>query len=218
MKKEQLRESFARIQPREALVLATLEKIQEQRQRGESAQRKLSLGFMTRLAAATCALLLVIAVGVVAAKNDMIPSSVVVPSENERSTPMTADCQDPSGDAVISDCASELVGCEQMIETARAYGTDWAVFAATVDYLNIADGRVALRPLAIADKSESASDVAWTSEEQDDLMVCFDVSDAELCGLMINMGNVLVGIHAEERDGEVLWVLHEAYAQVEPIE
>lgn len=215
MKKEQLRASFARIQPREALVQATLERICEQRARGAVDGKRQSLGFATRLATAACALLLVIGVGVMAARNGLLPSSdAVLASDDERTAPLTVDGQSAEGDAAVEP-QSGFVGCEDMIAAARGYGSDWAVGSATVEGVYLAEGMVTLRMTAVADHAASEG-AAWS--EGDALVAYFDTNNAELCALMTDMGDVLAGLHVEQRDGTEVWVIHEAYAEVATVE
>ena len=221
MKREQLRESFERVRPREALIQSTLEKIHAQQARGpvEQTEGKWTLGFVTRLASAACALLLVIGVGIVFAKNGMLPTDEVVPVD-ERTTPMTID-SNRNGDDMAEPEDGVLVGCEEMIAAARAYGTDWAVFSATVDAVYFKSetvGIATLCPITIADRSLKGESAVWTDEKNNSLTVCFDANDAEMHALLANMGDVLVGLHTEERDGETVWVIHEAYAEDVPVE
>lgn len=221
MKREQLRESFARIRPSEALIQSTLDKIHARQAEGtvKPTERKWTLGFVTRLASAACALLLVLGVGIVFAKNGMLPTDTVVPAD-ERTTPMTID-SNRHGDETAQPEDGVLIACEDMIEAARAYRTDWAVFTAAVDAVYFKSetvGIAMLRPNTVADRSLNGESVVWTNDGNDALAVCFDANDIEMRALLENMGNVLVGVHAENRGGEMVWVIHEAYAEDVPVE
>ena len=133
---------------------------------------------------------------------------------------MTVDSDSNSDETTLTG-DSTVVGGEEMIAAAKTHGADWAVFGAVVEAVSFpsADkGNVILCPITIADESVGGKGAVWLSGAQELPVASFDASDEALYALMTNMGNVLVGVHAEEHDGETVWVIHEAYAEDVPVE
>lgn len=222
MNKQQLRACFDSIRPSEKLVCDTLERIQTRRQGEQSPVRRMpAYAFATRLAAAACALVLLIGIGVTVGK-DAVIAPEVVPAADERISPMVADALDGVGKPPAIEHEGELVGCEDMIAAAASYGGDYAVFSATVEamyFVGEGEGIIALRPVTVAQKNVSGEHPGWVSDEVTTLAVHVDLSDAAWQEMLLNSvgGDALVGVHAEQREQEMVWVLHDLNARVEPV-
>lgn len=220
MKRQELRVCFDRIQPREQLIRSTLDRIHGVQEGNRPARVMPTYAFATRLVSAACALVLLVGIGVSLGK-DAITAPDMLPAQNERVSPMTADAMDGVVEPREVVNGGELVGCEAMIETAKGFGSAFAVCSAVVDavyFKSETEGYATLRPVTVADGS--ATD--WTSEEAvgaQTVVVAFDASDEQMRSLIDQMGGeVLVGLHTETRDGESVWVIHEMHLQQHPVE
>ncbi len=214
MKRQELRDCFDRIRPREELIRSTLERINGREEARSAARVMPTYAFATRLAGALCALLLLIGIGVLVGR-DAIVAPDTLPASDERMAPMTIDGQKDGGEPTAG--GAVLVGCEQMIEDAKAYGSAWAVCSATVDavyFKSETEGIATLSLQTVADCSVSD----WTDGEQT-LVAAFDAVSEDMRALVDRMGEeVLVALHTESRDGESVWVIHEVQFTVSPVE
>ncbi len=114
MRKEELRAAFDRIQPREELICSTIDKMNRQRL-GISRERKMpTLAFATRVAAAFCALMLVVGLGF------FNIDSVITPTGEGSTLGRSADgsLQNDEGQSVAP-AAYGLLGEDEMTDTAR---------------------------------------------------------------------------------------------------
>lgn len=216
MKRQELRACFDRIQPREELIRSTLSRVhaaQEERPTPASS----GYSFMMRLAGAACALVLLIGIGVSLGK-DAITAPDVLPASDERMTPMAVGDEREGQDKTPTADAAVLVGCEQMVEQAKSYASDWMVCSAMVDavyFKSETEGVATLRPQTLADGS--AND--FSADDELTVVAAFDASDDALGAMVDQMGSeVLVGLHVETRDGESVWVIHEMHVPETPVE
>lgn len=217
MKRQELRACFDRIQPREELIRSTIVQVNAAREGKRPARATSGYSFVMRLASAACALLLLIGLAFTLDR-DVITSPEVLPTPSERVSPMTADAMDGVKEPREVVSGGALVGCEEMLATAQAFGTDFAVCTVVVDavyFKSESEGFATLRPITIADGCSST----WLSDGTQAVIAAFDASDAALRSMVDLMGSeVLVGLHTEMRDGETVWVIHELHTQVSAVE
>lgn len=149
MKKQELYASLEKIKPDEKLIRATLEKIEQQKEKQERKSSFFAVSY--KLASAACALAIVVCVGIFAGKDAIIspvedtpdtysPSSFALnalPKEAE-DEPFTAD--EPSD---VKTDETEQAGAELLSRAAELSG-DWQVIQGTIDGMyfvpNAADG------------------------------------------------------------------------------
>lgn len=219
MKRQELRACFDRIQPREELIRSTLEKIRGVQENKQPVRTMPTYAFATRLVGAACALVLLVGVGVSLGR-DVVTAPDTLLVQDERISPMTADAMDGVATPREVTVGGELVGCEEMIETAKSLSTDAAVCTAVVDavyFKSATEGFATIRPLTVAE----GSNADWTDAVDGELtlVAAFDADNEEMRSLLDLMGSeVLVGLHTETRDGETVWVIHEMHAQEQAIE
>jgi hypothetical protein len=219
MKRQELRACFDRIQPREELIRSTLEGIRGVQENNHPVCTMPTYAFATRLAGAACALVLLVGVGVSLGRNVVVaPDALLV--QDERVSPMTADAMDGVTAPREVTVGGELVGCEDMLKTAKSLSADAAVCTAAVDavyFKSETEGFATIRPLAVADGSYA--DWIDAVDGELTLVAAFDATNEELRSLVDRMGSeVLVGLHTETRDGETVWVIHELHAQETAVE
>lgn len=229
MNKQQLRDCFDKIRPSEALVEKTMQRVREQQTqlaatKNTSVLRMPRYAFATRLASAACALMLLVGIGVTVGKN--VVTSPAMPSDDAESrgaTPMTVEPMNGADLVVEPSNVSSIVGCEQMISTAQGYATDWAVFSATVDamyFVDESEGVMVLRPDTVADKQLSTEQPGWVSDSEEMLTAHVALTNSDWQTILSDAvgGRVLIGMHVEIRAGEAVWVIHELYSELEPVQ
>ena len=128
MKKSELRASLAKIQPREELIETTINKINEHRLGITSERRMPTFAFATRLAAAFCALLLIVGLGIAA--NNTAPLT-------DSSNPQTRNSSvtDKADSGIVSH--EEDDSRSALAEYARSQYTTWIIADGEIISCNI---------------------------------------------------------------------------------
>lgn len=223
MNKQQLRNCFDKIRPREALIEMTLNRVHRQQTQAQfasvkdtSARPMSRLAFATRLASTACALALVIGMGIAMGKDAVTAPSVKTNDGGRSVTPMALTSADDEPAVRTPSVVGAFTGCEQMIAAAADYETDRAVFSATVEavyFTNETEGIIVLYPETIAARQISANGPGWVSDDGT-LAAHVVLTDADREMLLNSVGScALVGIHAEQRETEMSWVVHEIYPE-----
>jgi hypothetical protein len=102
-----------------------------------------------------------------------------------------------------------------MSERAAAMADDWAVLDAAIDMV-AGDGSVILHVSAVLDGSVNGIVIDSTADGQPTLLAHFDASSEQMSSLFDAVGSsVLVGVHAEQREGSPIWVVHEFHVSAE---
>ena len=213
MKEQQLKQCFDHIRPREELVTAALERVhalQYQKQRERERRASFDWGFATRLASAACAFLLVLGVGIGIGRTNGLPHAAEF-READEPAPMDIAQEWPHG-VVAPDAAYDVAS---MSERAAAMADDWAVLDAAIDMV-AGDGSVILHVSAVLDGSVNGIVIDSTADGQPTLLAHFDASSEQMSSLFDAVGSsVLVGVHAEQREGSPIWVVHEFHVSAE---
>lgn len=231
MKKQQLRDCFDQVKPREELVHTTLDRIHAV-QRGDvkTPHRTPNFGFATRLATAACALVLLVGVGVslgrymiTAPDPSLSPGERVSPSEiNEHAQPYEA-----------TPNATMIRGAESIIARAKAQGGEWAVAEADVEafyFLELTDEQraegvihccaVVLRTKAIVETNAREEHALPVGEAGGTFAARISLTDATDATRMMDAvdSSVLVRLHLAETDGEMAWMIEEFHPVDTPVE
>ena len=208
MKEHELKRCFERIKPREQLIDDTLCRVHElQNEKVRSRVRRTSFdwSFATRLASAACALLLVVGVGISLGTAGNLPHKDDV-SKTSAVEPMDIGHGEQPGDVVSPDAPYDLEG---MSERAAELADDWAVLDAVID-MATGDGSIVLSVAEVCDGAGGRIVPDGEADQQPTLLAYFDASNAQMQALFDAVGGrVLVGVHAEQREGSPVWVIHE---------
>ena len=207
MKEQELKQSLDRIRPREELVTATLERVhalQNKKMRERDRRAPFDWGFATRLASAACALLLVLGVGIGIGRTVGLPHAAD-PREADVPAPMDTEHVEPR-ETVSPDAPYDV---ESMSARAAELSEDWAVLDAMIDMAR-GDGSVILCVTEVSGSSDDGIVIDSTADGRPTLLAHFDESSEQMQSLFDAVGGrVLVGVHAELREGSPVWVVHE---------
>lgn len=231
MKKQQLRDCFDKVKPREELVRTTLDRMHAARQgEPQTSRRTLNYGFVTRLATAACALVLLVGVGISLGRG-AITASDPSPLQDERVSPATTDASgEPFG---IHPSSARIGAAERILARAREQGGEWAVAEVDVEamyFLELTDEQraegilqrcaVVLRTITIAQTNalEEHALPDGDSEEAFVAQICFTNAE-DVAHMMDAIGSsVLVRLHVAESNGEAVWRIEEFYPEDVPME
>lgn len=200
MNKQQLKQCFGQIKPREQLITETIQRVHALQYNKATPVRRTApnFAFATRLATAACALLLVVGIGI-----GIGTTGGLLNTARDTDTPTPTDIHGEPSDA-SPDQTSDEINREAMIARAAEQGTDWAVLEAVIDKAT-GDGNIALTVSEVVDGT-----IDWSADGPMTLQAHFDVANEQLHALFDSVGDrVLVGMHVEQCDGSPVWVLHE---------
>lgn len=205
MKKQELKECFGRIRPREALIDQTLSRIHElQRERETPVQRPMfSFAFAARLASAACALLLVVGVGVGVARQ----APPVDAAERDGSVePLQILPEGNEPEALTPDLSPEDV-----LEQARLTDGNWLVITGRVDAFYAEPekhpgyGRLAITATETID-AQTSDDVLLPATDGNLLYADAKVSEALLQAVG---ADACIYLTAKEQNGQIVWALEQ---------
>lgn len=224
MKKQELRAALDKIRPDEALIGATLNRIEERRQNERMSDRGTSYGFTYRLASAVCALLLMIGLGVMVSQNPAIaPVEGGTEGMEDRLAPIAETGEDDTHVVPLPTDASERLG--GMVSRAAEEGGDWLVVQGTLEgcffgELTKADSEagvayrctMALTPMLLLDATtpdpDASSDLSHGGEALQAEIALYD--DATLQELIDSMGSVACfRLSGTVQDGQMVWQVRE---------
>ena len=181
MRKEELRASLAKIQPREELIISTINKMNEQRL---GIRQKRSFGtraFAYRLATALCALVVVMGLGVFSGVNQM--------SLPDAENPLLRGADVTTGDSGVSPASLSGDDVEMLSAMARSKGGEWAIVEGHVQscfFLELTeeqkrDGVIFLCGVEIVTTaiSEGTLDASLLPTESESLSAVIKFTDAE---------------------------------------
>ena len=232
MKKQQLRDCFDKVKPREEIVRTTLDKIHEVRQKAAETPRgsTANFGFVTRLATSACALVILVAIGVPLGRN-VIKMQGTSPGKDERmSRPDTQNAAEPYK---INPNTATIIDAGDIIARARAQGGDWAVAEAEIDafyFLELTDEQiaagisqscgVALRTKTLVETNVSEEHALSGVKNGEMLIAKICFTNPDDASQMINSvgSSVLVRLHMEETNGESIWIIEEFNIEDVPVE
>jgi hypothetical protein len=205
MNKQQLKQCFDRIKPSEQLVAETIQRVHALERKKTMPVRRAApnFAFATRLGTAACALLLVVGIGIgIGTPGGLLNTA----RDTDTPTPMNVHGE-PSD--VSSDQTPGAINREAMIARAAEQGTDWAVLEAVID-MAAGDGSIVLTVSEIVKVARQDGATDWSVDTPMTLQAYFNADNEQLQTLFDAVGDrVLVGMHAEQRDGSMIWVLHE---------
>lgn len=205
MNKQQLKQCFGQIKPREQLITETIQRVHALQYKEATPVRRAApnFAFATRLGTAACALLLVVGIGIgIGTPGGLLNTA----RDTDTPTPMNVHGE-PSD--VSSDQTPGAISREAMIARAAEQGTDWAVLEAVIDKA-AGDGSAILTVSEVVGVARRDGATDWSADGPMTLQAYFDADSEQLQTLFDTVGDrVLVGMHIEQRDGSPVWVLHE---------
>lgn len=205
MKKQELKECFGCIRPREALIDQALSRIHElQRERKAPAHRQtFSLAFAARLASAACALLLVVGVGIgvarqtppvdVAERDGSVEPLQMLPEGNEPQT------------------STPDLSPEDVLAQARLTDGDWLVITGRVDAFYAEPekhpgyGRLVITATETLD-ARTSDDILLPATDKNVLYADAKVSEEILQAVG---ADACMHLTAKEQDGRTVWALEQ---------
>ncbi len=207
MKEHELKQCFDRIRPREELVTATLERVHAlQNKQMRERERRVSFdwGFATRLASAACAFLLVLGVGIGIGRTNGLPHAA---DYREADVPAPLDIEPEQPHSTVSPDAPHDVA--SMSARAAELADTWAVLDAAID-MAAGDGSIILCVSEVCNSSLDGIVIDSTADGRPTLLAHFDASNEQMQSIFDAVGaRVLVGVHAELREGSPIWIVHE---------
>ena len=206
MNKQQLKQCFDRIEPSEELILSTLTAVRsKQRSNVQTSRSMPRYAFVTRLASAACALVLIIGVGVMIARQE--GTDPLVSDGGREGEVLPAQERTPDTDAQADGTALESP--DQLIAKATEAGGDWMVLQCRVDAFyaepdkHPGTGRLSVTTRGLLDARTSDSILLPATDGQT-LDVEAKVSDA----LFDAIGaDITLYVTATHQDGQPVWTL-----------